>query len=1307
MPRIFSSFIMKVQPKLFIASLSIGLVSFAFAQDVLIGDINGDNKVDRDDIQAVAAHIIQQMQLSGQALEFADVNDDSSIDVADLVALINKVLNPEPPDTPQTPVIPEIPESPLYVDLGLKDSDGHPILWATRNIGAEQPNDYGGLYAWAETSSKSVYSWGTYKWITDGHINKYYIGDGITRLEDADDIARSSWGEDWRMPTAQEMAMLVTDCSHRWCANGNETYEGVAGVEFTGPNGNTLFLPAAGYNPSNGQIEQDNWCIYWTSTRREEDHSDAFKFAYSVSGPSSNPYAKRYEGRSIRPIYIYTEPQVPVDPDSPDNPDNTEPDQPGNIDPEIPDTPDQPENPDKPNDPEPEQPDQPDQPDQNEPDNPEETDQPDNPDEPSIPDTPDDPDSPNSPDPEQPDASDSELPDTPDQPTPSLPTRPFIDLGITDANGNVVLWATCNVGATNPQEYGDLYSWGYTKESAIPIWDSYKWGTQENLTKYNDSDSLVFLESTDDVATVLWGEKWQIPTYEHINLLKTLCSFHWYNTTDSPYPGVAGVLVTGPNGNTIFLPGAGYHDGKFTNKPSNQNEYAIYWTNERLLDSPDKAYMFSYSSQNSFSSSICAFRYQARSIRPVFVISSDETTPGQPDIEDPGEPDDEPEQPGTDNPENPDTPENPDNTDPEEPNQPDQPDLPNPDDPEQPEQPGGENPDQPDQPGIDNPDNPENPDIPNPDQPDSNEPEEPDVPDEPNVPEEPDQPGPEEPDTPTQNLHTYVDLGQVTAEGHPVLWATCNVGAEAEYEYGGLYAWGETQTRSEYHWYNYTMGRENALTKYNASDKLCQLEPIDDVATQLWGEEWHTPTAEDILFLENRCSFTWMPEGNNEYNGVIGVKITGPNGNSIFLPAAGYHDGATASQQGRYGIYWSSTRSTSTPSMARMFAYSGHHNLSKDGYAFRYQARSVRPVRIDYETTIPVTPDQPDTPVTPDTPDKPDKPEPVIPEVDPTPVQPENTFLLENDRVYHFVRDFQYTSDYSYTKLPEFCDTTYTIGKHQDWPRGVTLGEATYYNLVPGRIYKLKRVEKGKQTEVTIKTTGQVRTIKMEGIDNVRDLGGWASSINGKHVRYERLYRGTELTTNQKDIHYLDSIGSRHEITNNDRKVLLETMGVRAELDFRAYDEKPNNFKRSSALGSDIAYHECYLDYHDIVFNYPDNKERLRLAFQFVLKELREDKAVYFHCVWGSDRTGIFSAMILGLIGVSNSDIDKEFELSSFSNHLRLRYKCDKHKFATQYLIQEVKHQTGATLADKFKNWWLTTGVTEDEIEEFRMLMLE
>lgn len=503
------------------------------------------------------------------------------------------------------------------------------------------------------------------------------------------------------------------------------------------------------------------------------------------------------------------------------------------------------------------------------------------------------------------------------------------------------------------------------------------------------------------------------------------------------------------------------------------------------------------------------------------------------------------------------------------------------------------------------------------------------------------------------------------------------------------------------------MGSEHALTKYNASDKLCQLEPTDDIATQLWGEEWHTPTAEDILFLENRCSFTWMPEGNTEYNGVIGVKVTGPNGNSIFLPAAGYHDGETASQQGRYGIYWSSTRSSSTPSMARMFAYSGHHNLSKDGYAFRYQARSVRPVRIDYETTIPVTPDQPDTPVTPDTPDKPDKPEPVIPEVDPTPVQPENTFLLENDRVYHFVRDFQYTSDYSYTKLPEFCDTTYTIGKHQDWPRGVTLGEATYYNLVPGRIYKLKRVEKGKQTEVTIKTTGQVRTIKMEGIDNVRDLGGWASSINGKHVRYERLYRGTELTTNQKDIHYLDSIGSRHEITNNDRKVLLETMGVRAELDFRAYDEKPNNFKRSSALGSDIAYHECYLDYHDIVFNYPDNKERLRLAFQFVLKELREGKAVYFHCVWGSDRTGIFSAMILGLLGVSNSDIDKEFELSSFSNHLRLRYKCDKHKFATQYLIQEVKHQTGATLADKFKNWWLTTGVTEDEIEEFRTQMLE
>jgi hypothetical protein len=119
------------------------------------------------------------------------------------------------------------------------------------------------------------------------------------------------------------------------------------------------------------------------------------------------------------------------------------------------------------------------------------------------------------------------------------------------------------------------------------------------------------------------------------------------------------------------------------------------------------------------------------------------------------------------------------------------------------------------------------------------------------------------------NGHEYVDLGLPSG----ILWATCNVGASKPEEFGDYFAWGETITKS-----NYTS------TNYNYSSAPTTL-PLDrDAANVNWGDDWRIPTEEEFTELKNN---TWRLI---QKNGISGFEITGSNGNSIFLPAAGYCD---------------------------------------------------------------------------------------------------------------------------------------------------------------------------------------------------------------------------------------------------------------------------------------------------------------------------------------------------------------------------------------------------------------------------------
>ena len=160
------------------------------------------------------------------------------------------------------------------------------------------------------------------------------------------------------------------------------------------------------------------------------------------------------------------------------------------------------------------------------------------------------------------------------------------------------------------------------------------------------------------------------------------------------------------------------------------------------------------------------------------------------------------------------------------------------------------------------------------------------------------------------NGHEYVDLGLPSG----LKWATCNVGANSPEDYGWYYAWGETIPKSTYDWstYNWCNGSEYTMTKYciqssyGKVDNKIALDLYDDAARANWGGSWRMPTKEEQDELRTKCTWEWK-----ELNGKKGYKVTGPNGNFIFLPAAGYFYSSSLNNAGSGGYYWSSSLDTS------------------------------------------------------------------------------------------------------------------------------------------------------------------------------------------------------------------------------------------------------------------------------------------------------------------------------------------------------------------------------------------------------------
>ncbi|MBO4316020.1 MAG: hypothetical protein J5867_08690 [Prevotella sp.] len=426
-----------------------------------------------------------------------------------------------------------------------------------------------------------------------------------------------------------------------------------------------------------------------------------------------------------------------------------------------------------------------------------------------------------------------------DENQPTAEAGEAIDLGLPSG----IKWASCNVGATKPEEYGGYYAWGETEEKEVYYWSTYQWcnGSSNTMTKYCSSssygtvDNKTVLDQEDDEPHVKWGGNWRMPTYEEMGELIGNCTTEWTTLN-----GVNGRKFTSNiNGNSIFFPAAGYRGGSSL---SGAGSYGYIWPGTQYASSGYSAYSLGFSS--STVSGYYGSRASGLPVRPVMESSN--------------------------------------------------------------------------QSGIDKAICDINGDgnvtvsdvlalvqiILN----------------------------DEEQEEPSVITGEAIDLGLPSG----IKWASCNVGATKPEEYGGYYAWGETEEKEVYDWSTYIHCDGSSSTCHDLGSNISGTQY--DVAHVKWGGNWRMPTYDEIGELIDNCTTEWTT-----LNGVYGRKFTSNiNGNSIFVPAAGYRGGSSLYYAGFHGYYWSGTQSASTSHYAYYLSvgsgYVGRNNND------RYSGRTVRPV---------------------------------------------------------------------------------------------------------------------------------------------------------------------------------------------------------------------------------------------------------------------------------------------------------------------------------------------------------------------------
>ena len=233
------------------------------------------------------------------------------------------------------------------------------------------------------------------------------------------------------------------------------------------------------------------------------------------------------------------------------------------------------------------------------------------------------------------------------------------------------------------------------------------------------------------------------------------------------------------------------------------------------------------------------------------------------------------------------------------------------------------------------------------------------------------------------------------------------------------------------------------------------------------------------------------------------------------------------------------------------------------------------------------------------------------------------------------------------------------------------------YNLIPGQTYywRTKSTDGTLLNESTFVPVGPLRMIYVDGVRNVRDLGGWKGE-GGATIRYGRLYRGAQF----------DNISSAGKET------VQSTLKITADIDLRG--------EKTNTVGLPV-----YSGYGVTMYDITDKSGVLYAnAIKEIVDLLRdENQVVYFHCMAGADRTGTLAFLLEALLGVSESDLSKDFELTSF---YELRARNGSTNYSLNQLIPTIKGYSGATIQEKVTAWAKQNGITEDKIKTLKTTLL-
>ncbi len=255
--------------------------------------------------------------------------------------------------------------------------------------------------------------------------------------------------------------------------------------------------------------------------------------------------------------------------------------------------------------------------------------------------------------------------------------------------------------------------------------------------------------------------------------------------------------------------------------------------------------------------------------------------------------------------------------------------------------------------------------------------------------------------------------------------------------------------------------------------------------------------------------------------------------------------------------------------------------------------------------------------------------------------------------------------------------------------------EAYIYNLLPHQTYAYTVTDNGTTvTKGEFATTGNLRMVYAPSAYNIRDLGGWLTQ-DGARTAYGHLFRGSTL--------------NGYANTTAEDLQRLRDLGIGAELDLRYQESYDKDMGcGTSAFGfteGDDYYFAAANDYLASDLNNAATKQRLKAEFEFILKHFRQGKAVYYHCAWGADRTGFFTLLLEGILGVELDQIYKDYELTSFS---AAPGATNRLKTSFQDRIDVILALSGETLRDKFENYFLNEmGVSQADIDYFRQVMLD